>query len=143
MGVMSDIHSGDIPFFILFSFACMYMLYFLVYYGRYSALNQKLVKVARMEKAGVVAQSTIDLTRKNTLYRIRRIKRICYVPNGIVLLIHWAFNGYYFGKSFELANFLEPVYLALAGAGLILLGNITKGAQIFDPNRRFFNRGRF
>lgn len=140
---MSDLDSRDISFFILFSFAFLHLLYFLIYYGRYSTLNQKLAKVDRLEKSGIVAQQSIDLTRKNTIHRIQRIKHLCYLPNAVILVVHWIFNGYYFGEFFKTSNFLEPIYIGLAGAILILLGNITKGAQIFDPNRMFFNRGRF
>lgn len=140
---MFDIKPKDIPFLILFVFAVLHLIYFLVYYGRYSRLNQKLAKMDRLENSGLIDQKRIDLTRTNTNYRIQKIRRICYMPNGIILLMHWSFNLYYFGKSFDITNLLEPVYIALAGSILILLGNYTKGAQIFDPNRRFFNRGRF
>ncbi len=140
---MIDIDPKNIPFLILIIFSILQVIYFMIYYGRYSRLNQKLAKMDRLEKSGLVAQTSIDLTRTNTHYRIWKIRRICYLPNGILLVIHWVFNGFFFGKSFEIDNFLEPIYIALSGAVLILLGNITKGAQIFDPNRRFFNRGRF
>jgi|GEM_PF-6247763 len=140
---MSELDPNDIPFLILLIFAFLHVLYFLIYYGRYSRLNQKLTKMDRLEKSGVIAQSSIDLTRMNTNLRIQKIKKLCYLPNVIILIIHCIFNGYYYGKSVDTSNFLEPVYIGLAGAFLILLGNITKGAQIFDPNRRFFNRGRF
>ena len=140
---MIDSNPKDIFFLILFVFAVLHLIYFLIYYGRYSRLNQKLAKMDRLEKSGLIDQMRIDLTRTNANYRIQKLRKICYLPNGIILLIHWSFNLYYFGKSFEINNFLEPVYIALAGSFLILLGNFTKGAQIFDPNRRFFNRGRF
>lgn len=140
---MSELDPNDIPFLILLIFAFLHVLYFLIYYGRYSRLNQKLTKMDRLEKSGVIAQSSIDLTRMNTNLRIQKIKKLCYLPNVIILVIHWIFNGFYFGKLVDTSNFLEPVYIGLAGTLLILLGNITKGAQIFDPNRRFFNRGRF
>lgn len=140
---MSELDPNDIPFLVLLIFAFLHVLYFLIYYGRYSRLNQKLSKVDRLEKSGIIVQSSIDLTRTNTNLRIQKIKRLCYLPNTIILVIHWIFNGFYFGKSVDISNFLEPVYIGAAGALLILLGNITKGAQIFDPNRRFFNRGRF
>lgn len=140
---MMDMDPQDIPFFILFSFAFLHLLYFAIYYGRYSTLNQKLAKIARLEKAGLVDQSSIDLTRNNTHYRIQRMRRICYLPNAIILLVHWTCAIFYFGKQLEITHFLEPVYIALAGTALILLGNFTKGAQIIDPNRRFFSRGRF
>ncbi len=140
---MIDSNPKDIFFLILFVFAVLHLIYFLIYYGRYSRLNQKLAKMDRLEKSGLIDQMRIDLTRTNANYRIQKMRKICYLPNGIILLIHWSFNLYYFGKSFEINNFLEPVYIALAGSFLILLGNFTKGAQIFDPNRRFFNRGRF
>lgn len=139
---MIDIDPKDAPFFILFSAAFLHIIYFSIYYGRYSKLNQKLAKLVRMEKAKLFPQSSIDLTRTNTNYLIAKMRKRCYLPNGIILMIHWIFNGIYFGKSFEIIHFLEPVYIALGGAILILLGNITKGAQVFDPNRRFFNRGR-
>lgn len=140
---MSELNPDDIPFLILLVFAFLQVIYFMIYYGGYSRLNQKLVKMDRLEKSGIIAQSSIDLTRTNTNLRIQRMKGVCYLPNAIILVVHWIFNGVHFGKSFETGNFLEPVYIGLAGAFLILLGNITKGAQIFDPNRRFFNRGRF
>jgi hypothetical protein len=140
---MGELDPSDIPFLILLVFAFLHVLYFMIYYGRYSRLNQKLAKVDRMEKSGLIAQSSIDLTRINTNLHIQKIKKFCYLPNTIILLAQWIFNGVYFGKSFGISNFLEPIYIGLAGAFLILLGNITKGAQIFDPNRMFFNRGRF
>lgn len=140
---MIGIDPQDIPFSILFVFAVLHLLYFMVYYGRYSRLNQKLVKLVRMEKVKVVPQASIDLTRNNTNYRIWRIRRICYLPNGIILLLHWIFNGVYFGKQLELGHFLESLGVALAGMLLILMGNYTKGAQIIDPKRQFHKVGRF
>lgn len=140
---MFDIKPEDFPFLILFVFAVLHLIYFLVYYGRYSRLNQKLAKMDRLEKSGLIDQKRIDLTRTNTHNLIKKMRRICYMPSGIILVIHWSFNLYYFGKSFEIIHLLEPIYIALAGSILILIGNYTRGAQIFDPNRKFFNRGRF
>lgn len=140
---MSELNPEDIPFLILLVFVALHVIYFMIYYGRYSRLNQKLAKVDRLEKSGLIDQKVIDFTRTNTNLRIRRMKRLCYLPNAIILLVHWIFNGYHFGKLFDISNFLEPLYIGLAGALLILLGNFTKGAQIFDPNKRFFKTGRF
>lgn len=139
---MIDIDPKDIPYAILYVFAFLHLLYFMIYYGRYSSLNQKLAKLDRMDRAGLIAKASIELTRNNTRYRISRMRRICYLPNGIILVIHLVFNLFYF-EFFEIIHLLEPLYIGLAGAVLILLGNFTKGAQIFDPNRRFHKVGRF
>lgn len=140
---MMEIDPQDIPVFILYVFAFLHLVYFMMYYGRYSRLNQKLVKLVRMERSKVIEQSRIDLTRTNTNYRIQRMRRICYLPNGIILLVHWVFNAFYFGKQLELAHFMESAGIALAGGLLILIGNFTKGAQIIDPKRQFHKVGRF
>lgn len=139
---MMDIDPQDIPFIILFSFGCVHLLYFSIYYGRYSSLNQKLAKLVRMEKARVVAQASIDLTRNNTYYKIGRMRKWCYLPNAMILAVHWIFNMIYFGKQVDFSHFFRSTCVALCGSLLVLMGNYTKGAQIFDPNRRFFNRGR-
>ena len=81
---MIDSNPKDIFFLILFVIAVLHLIYFLIYYGRYSRLNQKLAKMDRLEKSGLIDQMRIDLTRTNANYRIQKMRKICYLPNGII-----------------------------------------------------------
>lgn len=117
--------------------AGIYVMYFLIYYGRYSTLNQKLNGILKIEKAGIVDQSIIDTSKANTNRKISAWRKRCYLPLPFIALAHFIELYSVFPHCF-LSEYLVIIYVGLGGAGLIWIGNYTKGAQIFDPDKRFW-----
>lgn len=121
--------------------AGIYVLYFAIYYGRYSTLNQKLNGIQKIEKAAVADPSVVERSKINTERKIMNWKKRCYLPIPFIAVAH-IIGLYNILHSFHLSVYLVVVYVAIGGFLLIRIGNYTKGAQIFDPNRKFTNTGR-
>lgn len=136
-------------------FGIVHVIYFLVYYGRYSTLNQKLNGIEKMEKAGVVEQSTINASKTSISKRIAGLRKWSYLPVTIISIIHffWMYlslpedKTVYILRSDELITeelpqdftmvYLNVILISIGGALLIAAGNFVKGAQIIDSNKRF------
>jgi len=130
-----------------FAFAALHLLYFIIYYSRYSTLNQKLTGIAKMEKAAVIEQEVIDASRVSINTKIKKLRRWSYYPIPILALIHFfvlqamiptndyliEIDPYFYGDYY-----FHFGYITIGSLLLILAGNYVKGAQIFDPNKRFW-----
>lgn len=142
-------------------FGTIHLIYFIIYYGRYSSLNQKLTGIAKMERAGVVDQAVLDASRASIRNKIVRISKWCYLPIlpiGITHLI-WLINSlpenpavYSLKNGVLTMREMEPgvdrtgeymivAFITIGSVLLIAAGNFVKGAMIFDPNKRFRNTG--
>ena len=120
--------------------AGIYILYFAIYYGRYSRLNQKLNGILKIEKAGVANPEIVEQSKLNTNRKIRKWRRRCYLPIPFIGILHFI-ALYQVYPVYQLSEYLIILYVAIGGSLLIAMGNFTKGAQIFDPNRKFTNTG--
>jgi hypothetical protein len=136
-------------------FGIIHVIYFLIYYGRYSTLNQKLNGIEKMEKAGVVEQSVINTSKTTVSKRIAGLRKWCYLPVTIISIIHFFWmhlslpedKTVYILRSDELITeelphdftmvYLNVIFISIGGALLIAAGNFVKGAHIIDPNKRF------
>ncbi len=136
-------------------FGIIHVIYFLVYYGRYSTLNQKLSRIEKMEKAGVVEQPVSTASKNTISKRIAVLRKWCYLPVTLISIIHffWMYFSLPENKTAyilrnneliteELAQdftmvYLNVIFISIGGGLLIAAGNFVKGAQIIDPNKRF------
>jgi len=136
-------------------FGAVHLIYFIIYYGRYSTLNQKLNGIEKMEKAAVVDQSVIDASRLSINGKITQIRKWSYLPIIPIAVIHvlWLLsslpenpttynfqNGLFIPEEVPLdftTEYLTFGFITLGSFLLIMAGNFVKGAQIFDPNKRF------
>ena len=150
----------DTIFNIQIIFGIIHVVYFLIYYGRYSTLNQKLNGIEKMEKAGVVDQAAINTSKTSITKRIAWLRRWSYLPAMVISVIHFFWivlsvpqnNTAYILRNNELITeelsqdftmvYLNVIFISIGGGLLIALGNFVKGAQIVDSNKRFRGTGR-
>ena len=136
-------------------FAVLHFFYFVIYYGRYSTLNQKLNGIAKMEKAGVVQQSVIDHSRLSINAKIRKWRKWSFFPIAPIAIAHlivlivflndrytsnYYFDGHLVSAEVDVSYSIEYwkiLFVAIGSAVMIAMGNFAKGAQIFDPNKQF------
>lgn len=150
----------DTIFIIQIIFGIIHVVYFLIYYGRYSTLNQKLNGIEKMEKAGVVEQAASNTSKSSIHKRVIWLRRWSYLPAMVITVIHffWIFLSVPQNKTaYILRNnnliteelpqdftmvYLNVIFISIGGALLIAIGNYVKGAQIVDSNKRFRGTGR-
>lgn len=139
-------------------FGGIHFLYFVIYYSRYSTLNQRLSGIDKMEKAGVVDQHVIDTSRTSINKKIKKMRSWSYYPVIPIAIIHFVslmilvpkitkgqmlINNEIVEYDVEIAT-LSPywpfAFITLGSFAFIIASNYIKGAQIIDPNRRY---GRF
>lgn len=120
--------------------AGIYVLYFAIYYGRYSTLNQKLNGILKIEKTGLTDPAIVEVSKLNTNRKIRNWRKRCYLPIPFIAIAHFI-GLYQVYPVYQLSEYFIILYVAIGGSILIAMGNFTKGAQIFDPNRKFTNTG--
>lgn len=141
-------------------FGIIHLIYFLIYYGRYSTLNQKLNHVLKIEKAGAADQMIIETSKASISGRINKWRKWSYIPVPLIASIHLVFlvktlpenpqaayllhNKIFFREIFidHSLQYWIVGFILLGSTGLIAMGNYTKGAQIFDPNKSYRGTGR-
>ena len=142
-------------------FGAIHLIYFIIYYGKYSSLNQRLTGIEKMEKAGVIDQATIDASRLSINNKIAQIGKWSYLPIIPIAVIHFIWllyslpdnpttyylqNGIFVPKEIQLdftTEYLTCGCITLGSFLLITAGNFVKGAQVFDPNKEFTRTGRY
>lgn len=136
-----------------FVFAGIHLLYFMIYYGRYSTLNQKLTGISKLEKAAIIEQAVIDASRVSIHAKIAKWRKWSYLPIPIIAVVHFfvlramiPVKQYLLELGIESypneEHYFNFAYISIGSLALIAAGNYVKGAQIFDPNKRFRGMGR-
>lgn len=128
---------NDQLFFIHFCAAIAHFFYFVIYYSRYSSIHQRLTGLEKMERAGVIAPEVIEASRRKYLGIVSKWKRITFYPNLAIGVLHVVFRFVASNSSLDTNDYVCFFFVTLGGVGLILLANFTKGAQVFDPYKRF------
>ena|SRR6218665_3951875 len=142
-------------------FGVIHFIYFMIYYGRCSTLNQKLNGIAKMEKAGVIEQSVLTASRESITNKIAKLKKIAFYPTigvavahltGLILqfnqteTVQLLVDGQLIQEHVSAIGtfpYVSYALITLGGFAFILAGNYVKGAQIFDPNKEFTRTGRY
>ncbi len=100
-----------------------------------------------MEKAEIVEQEVIDASRVSINSKIRKLRKWSYYPIPAIALIHFVVL-YSLVPTKDYLIEIDPYfyadyyfhfgYITIGSFLMILVGNFVKGAQIFDPNKRFW-----
>jgi len=136
-------------------FIVVHLVYFIIYNGRYSSLNHRLVGIEKMEQAGVADQEIIDRSKKSVQTKIKKLKKWSYFLVLCIASIHLVSfvsrntptryrqfivnNEVILQKinTFTSSSYWTLVFITIGSALLILAANYIKGAQIIDPNKRY------
>lgn len=66
----------------------IHLIYFGIYYSKYSTCFHKLTSLDHLEKANVYEQELIDITRVNTWNKIKKLQRISFFPIVGIFVLH-------------------------------------------------------
>lgn len=120
-----------------------HLIYFGIYYSKYSACFHKLSSVDHLEKTNFYEQELIDITRQNTWIKIKKLQRISYFPTLGITVLH--LTVFYFCWEWEIfiRYYLSAIYILIGGLVFIFLANKTQGARVLRGKKGPFIRGPF
>lgn len=118
-----------------YCFAGIHFLYFVIYTSRYSTLHQQIASINKLRKARMYEEAVIDAQVARKKVKIHQMKRIAYFPAIGIALTH--LGAFLLFTKFRGEDLLSVLYIFIGAMVLLFLANLVKGAQIFDPNKRF------
>lgn len=106
------------------------MIYFVIYYSKYSGLFHKLRRLDVLEKTETYEQEMIDFQRMVTWKKINKMQRVSYFPTlGIAILHLLSFYSFWNREVFT-QYYLSVIYILIGALIFILLANKTQGSRV-------------
>ncbi|WP_430405058.1 hypothetical protein [Fluviicola sp.] len=108
----------------------VHLIYFGIYYGKYSGLFHKLTRLDGLEKAGFHEKEIIDFQRDRTWKRIQKLHRISFFPSLGIAVLHLTVFYFYWEWEIFSQYYSSAIYILIGALVFILLANKTQGSKV-------------
>lgn len=107
-----------------------HLIYFGIYYSKYSSLFHKLRRLDVLEKTELHEQESIDFQREVTWVKIKKLQRISFLPVLGIASLHLVV--FYFCWEWEIFTlyYLSSIYILTGALIFIFLANKTQGSKV-------------
>lgn len=111
-----------------------HLIYFTIYYSKYSGCFHKLSSLDRLKKTDTFDQEIIDFQKELTWKKIEKLHRVSYFPVLGIALLH--LGSFYFFWQIEIFTqyYLSVIYILIGALTFILLANKIQGAKVLRDN---------
>ncbi|AEA43915.1 hypothetical protein [Fluviicola taffensis] len=108
----------------------IHLIYFGVYYSKYSSLFHKFIRLNTFEKHHLYEKEFLDLLRDKNWKKIQKLRAKSYYPVICLTFFHLiTFYFYWKREIFEL-YYLSVIYIAIGSFIFVFLANVTQGSRV-------------
>lgn len=108
----------------------IHLIYFGIYYGKYSSLFHKLTRLTGLERMDFYEKEVIDDERQRTWKKIKNLERISFFPSLGITVLHLTVFYFYWEWEIFSQYYFSVIYILIGALVFVFLANKTQGGRV-------------